>query len=100
MNLEFQRRRDYLLERIKNIPGIAYIRPQGAFYLFCDISAAGLKSQEFAMRFLDEEKVAVIPGDAFGCDDYIRLSFAMNIDKIKKGIDRLERWVKQLPKKS
>ena len=96
---EFQRRRDYLVERLKNIPGIAYIRPQGAFYLFCDISATGLKSQEFAARFLDEEKVAVIPGDGFGCDDYIRLGFAMNIDKIKKGIDRLERWVKQLPRK-
>lgn len=100
MNLEFQRRRDYLVDRIKNIPGIAYIRPQGAFYLFCDISSSGLKSQEFAMRFLDEEKVAVIPGDGFGCDDYIRLSFALNIDKIKKGVDRLEKWVKQLPKKS
>lgn len=100
MNLEFQRRRDYLVERINNIPGIAYIRPQGAFYLFCDISATGLKSQEFATRFLDEEKVAVIPGDAFGRDDYVRLSFALNIDKIKKGIDRLEKWVKQLPRKS
>ena len=100
MCLEFQKRRDYLVERIKNIPGITYIRAQGAFYLFCNISSTGLKSQEFAARFLDEEKVAVIPGDGFGCDDYIRLSFAMNTDNIKKGIDRLEKWVKQLPRKS
>lgn len=99
MRGEFQARRDYLLKRMDAIRDMSYIRPQGAFYLFCDISKAGISSQEFSARLLNEAKVAVIPGDGFGCDEYIRLSFAVNIDTIKKGIDRLEKWVKQLPKK-
>ena len=53
---------------------------------------------------MNEAQVAVIPGDGFGCDEYIRLSFALNLDTIKKGIDKLEKenlkWIKQLPKKS
>lgn len=100
MGLEFQARRDYLISRIDKIPSLNYIRPQGAFYLFCDISQTGLKSQDFSMRLLNEAQVAVVPGDGFGCDDYIRLSFALNLDTIKKGIDNLEQWLKQLPKKS
>ena len=48
------------------------------------------------MRLLKEESVAVIPGDGFGCDDYIRLSFAVNVETIKKGIDRLESWLKKI----
>lgn len=97
---EFAKRRDYLMERMNTIPLLSYIKPQGAFYLFCNISKTGLSSGDFSLRLLNEEKVAVIPGDGFGCDEYIRLSFATNIETIKKGIDRLERWVKQLPKKS
>lgn len=96
---EFAKRRDYLLERMNKIPSLSYCHPQGAFYLFCNISQTGLTSQDFSMRLLNEEKVAVIPGDGFGCDEYIRLSFAVNIETIKKGIDRLERWLKQLPKR-
>lgn len=99
MRKELLKRRDYLIQRIDNIPDLSYIRPQGAFYLFCNISQTGLKSQDFSFALLNEERVALIPGDAFGCDDYVRFSFATSIDKIKKGIDRLERWVKQLQKK-
>ena len=97
---EFQARRDYLLKRIDAISLLSYIRPEGAFYLFCNISKTGFTSQEFSLRLLNEARVAVIPGDGFGCDEYVRLSFAMNIDTIKKGLDRLEVWLKQLPKKS
>lgn len=100
MRQEFAARRDYLLGRLDEIPILSYCRPQGAFYVFCNISRTGLSSQDFSMRLLNEEKVAVIPGDGFGRDDYIRLSFTLNIESIKKGIDRLERWLKQLPKKS
>ena len=100
MGEEFQVRRDYLISRIDKIPSLGYIRPAGAFYLFCDISQTGLKSQDFSMRLLNEARVAVIPGDGFGCDDYIRLSFTLNLETIKKGIDRLEQWIKQLLKKS
>lgn len=100
MRAEFKVRRDYLTERIRAIPSLSYIKPEGAFYLFCNISKTGLRSQEFSMRLLKEANVAVIPGDGFGCDDYVRFSFATSIETIKKGIDRLEKWLKQLPKKS
>ena len=100
MRSEFQARRDYLMKRIDAIPSLRYIKPEGAFYLFCQIAKTGLSAKEFSMRLLKEENVAVIPGDGFGCEEYIRLSFATDIETIKKGIDRLERWVRQLPKKS
>ncbi|HCD39134.1 MAG TPA: hypothetical protein DEQ77_10565 [Candidatus Omnitrophica bacterium] len=93
---EFESRRDYLMKRIDGIPGLTYRKPQGAFYLFCNIAKTALTSQEFSMRLLKEESVAVIPGDGFGCDDYIRLSFAVNVETIKKGIDRLESWLKKI----
>lgn len=99
MRKEFEKRRDYSMRRMDRIPSLSYIRPQGAMYLFCNISKTGLTSGDFAMRLLKDEKVAVIPGDSFGCDDYIRLSFATDIKTIEKGIDRLEKWLKQLPKK-
>lgn len=97
---EFKARRDYLIQRIAAIPSLSYIKPEGAFYLFCDISKTGLRAQEFSMRLLKEANVAVIPGEGFGRDDYIRLSFATSIEMIKKGIDRLEKWLKLSPKKS
>lgn len=100
MRDEFSRRRDYLLGLMNKIPSLSCVKPQGAFYLFCDISRTGLSSRDFALALLNEEKVAVIPGDGFGCDNYIRLSFTMRPETIKKGIDRLEKWVKQLPKRS
>lgn len=99
MREEFEKRRDYSIRRMNGIPSLSYIRPQGAMYLFCNISKTGLSSGDFAMRLLKDEKVAVIPGDSFGCNDYIRLSFAADIKTIEKGIDRLEKWLKQLPKK-
>lgn len=99
MAKEFEKRRDYLIQRMNKIPSLSYIRPRGAMYLFCNISKTGLTSGDFAMRLLKEEKVAVIPGDSFGCNDYIRLSFATDIKTIEKGIDRLEKWLKQLLKK-
>ena len=99
MRKEFEKRRDYFIRRMDSIPSLSYIRPQGAMYLFCNISKTGLTSGDFALRLLKEEKVALIPGDSFGCNDYIRLSFATDIKTIEKGIDRLEKWLKQLPKK-
>ncbi len=100
MRLEFEKRKDYLCGRIDKIPALKYIKPNGAFYLFCDISKTGLNSSDFAIALLKEAGVAVIPGAGFGCEDYIRLSFAMKTETISKGIDRLELWLKQLPKKS
>lgn len=93
LRIEFQKRKDYLCGRIDKIPALKYIKPNGAFYLFCDISKTGLNSSDFAFALLKEANVAVIPGAGFGCDDYIRFSFAMKTETIGKGIDRLEKWL-------
>lgn len=93
MRVEFAARRDYICGRFDKIESISYLKPQGAFYIFCDISKTGLKSAEYAKRLLREANVAVIPGEPFGCDDYVRLSFALSLENIKKGLDRIEKWL-------
>jgi len=90
---EFQKRRDYLAGRLSEIKKMSFTLPQGAFYMFCDISKIGLNSMDFARRLLDEEYVSVIPGASFGMDDHIRISFATNIDELKKGMDRIQKWI-------
>ncbi len=93
---EFKKRRDYMVRKINEIKGVSCVNPEGAFYVFCDISKIGMDSFEFSRRLLDEAKVAVIPGEPFGWDTHIRLSFATGIEDIKKGIDRIGEWVKGL----
>jgi len=96
MNAEFQKRRDYAVERLSKIKKIEFTKPKGAFYIFCDISKFKLDSSTFANRLLDETFVSVIPGIGFGRDEYIRISFATNIEQIGKGIDRLGAWLDKL----
>lgn len=93
MRVEFEKRRDYMCRRFDNMRNISYVKPQGAFYIFSDISKTRLKSMEFARRLLEEEHVAVIPGEPFGWDDYVRLSFATSAQNIEKGLDRIEKWL-------
>lgn len=93
---EFQLRRDCMFEGLNEIKKLKPLKPEGAFYIFCDISKTGLDSMSFARNLLQEAKVAVIPGIAFGRDDYIRLSFTTNQEQIKKGIDRIKDWVEKL----
>ena len=92
---EFQKRRDYLVSRLAQLKKISFVPPQGAFYIFCDISKTKLEAQTFSQRLLEEAQVAVIPGEGFGRDDYIRISFAASIEEIEKGMDRIEEWLKQ-----
>jgi len=104
MKAEFDRRRIYMFERLKAMPGVRCVRPQGAFYAFPDVSgtyekvlgkrAEGPKSVAFAARVLDEAKVAVVPGGAFGDDHCVRLSFATSMPQIEKGLDRIEKFLK------
>ncbi|MFH1665643.1 MAG: pyridoxal phosphate-dependent aminotransferase [Candidatus Omnitrophota bacterium] len=89
----FQERRDVLMECLSGGKKLRPFKPEGAFYLFCDISACGLDSLTFATRLLAEKKVAVIPGGSFGADGFIRISFAMDVETMKKGIIRLKDWV-------
>ncbi len=93
---EFAKRRDYLAGRLKSIKQLDFCLPQGAFYMFCNISRTGLDSMTFAKRLLEEEYVSLIPGLPFGRDDYIRISFATNINDLQKGLDRIEKWVAKL----
>ncbi|MFC1703443.1 pyridoxal phosphate-dependent aminotransferase [Candidatus Omnitrophota bacterium] len=100
MRSEFEKRRDYILSRLDGIKNIAYCKPLGAFYVFCDISKISNDTKNFAKKFLEEKKVALIPGIGFGKEGWVRMSFATNLENIEKGMDRLEAWVKQLQKKS
>ena len=92
---EFKARRDYLFERLNKMKGISCMKPKGAFYIFANISGTGLTAQEFADRLLDEAHVAVVPGDNFGSQQgscYVRMAYAISMDKIKKGCERIERF--------
>lgn len=94
MRQAFVKRRQMMLARLNAIPGLSCSRPDGAFYMFPDISKTGLKSMEFCISLLEEYKVAIIPGIAFAADDNIRLSYATDMKTIERGLDRLERFVK------
>ncbi|MEH2392315.1 MAG: pyridoxal phosphate-dependent aminotransferase [Nostoc sp.] len=94
MRQAFAKRRQVMLDRLNAIPGLSTASPDGAFYLFPDISKTGLKSLEFCDALLEEHQVAVIPGIAFGADENIRLSYATDMATIEKGMDRLEKFVK------
>ncbi len=95
---EYSKRRAYAHKRLNGIPGISCVNARGAFYLFPNISRLGLKSAEFCSRLLDQEKVAAVPGIAFGADDYFRISYATSMKDIEKGLDRLEKFAKGLAK--
>lgn len=92
----FDRRRLRLLAGLQAISGVECARAQGAFYLFPNIEKLGLTDREFAARILEEEKVAVVPGSAFGADGYIRLSYATSDEVIEKGLERLARFCDKL----
>jgi aspartate aminotransferase len=96
MSREFQQRRDYICRRLDKMKKITYVLPQGAFYIFCDISATKMGSLAFCGRLLDELLIAAIPGIAFGNDDCVRLSFATGMRQIENGMDRLEGWLEKL----
>lgn len=93
---EFSKRRTFAWQKLNSIPGISCVNAKGAFYLFPNISKTGLKSTEFCARLLDTEKVAAVPGIAFGADDYIRLSYATSLQNIEKGLDRIARFCANL----
>jgi aspartate aminotransferase len=93
---EYDRRRTYAWERLNRMPGVSCVKSRGAFYLFPKIRGTGLTSTEFCTRLLEREKVAAVPGIAFGADDYLRISYATSMQNIEKGLDRMERFVRSL----
>ncbi len=90
----FTERRKFMHSVVESINGVSCPLPYGAFYLFVDIRSTGLKSLEFCEKFLEEEKVATIPGIAFGDDNCIRLSYATDMTTIEKGMARLDQFIK------
>jgi aspartate aminotransferase len=102
MASEFKKRKNYMVSRINSISSISCINPEGAFYVMINISKAKNgtingkiieTSVDFSNYLLDEEKVAVVPGVAFGTDDYVRLSYATSLENIVKGLDRIENFL-------
>lgn len=94
MRQAFAQRRQVILERLNAIPGLSCAKPDGAFYMFADISKTNLTSLEFCDALLESHQVAVIPGVAFGADNCIRLSYATSLETIEKGLDRLDKFVR------
>lgn len=101
MTLEFKNRRNYMVDRINSINNLSCVKPNGAFYVMVNISKLLGKtvdgevinnSLDFSRVLLEKEKVAVIPGSAFGVDEYIRLSYATSMENIQKGLDRIENF--------
>jgi aspartate aminotransferase len=102
---EFENRRNFMIYKLEKLSEISIIKPSGAFYIMVNISAylnTTFKEQiinnsvDFAKVLLEEEKVAVIPGDGFGLDNYIRLSYATSIDVIENGIDRISTFLSKI----
>jgi len=99
MRKSYNQRRRFLLKRFSDM-GLECFEPNGAFYVFPCIKEFGMTSEEFALRFLEEEKVAVVPGTAFGenGEGYLRISYAYSMENLKVAINRLERFVSNIRK--
>lgn len=94
----FTKRRNFLVNGIRNIKKLSCSIPEATFYLMVDISQTGMKSEEFAIALLKTVHVAVVPGITYGssCDNYIRIAFTIDEAKIREGIRRIELFVNQL----
>ncbi len=94
---EYRKRRNFITSRFNEI-GLPCLKPEGAFYVFPDISSTGLDSNEFAIQLIENNKVAVVPGIAFGLagEHHIRCSYATSMQNIRESLDRIEAFVKSL----
>ena len=90
----FRQRRNYIVRELNRI-GLKTHMPQGAFYVFPSIRCSGMNSQDFCEKLLEEENLALVPGDAFGKsgEGYVRISYAYSLDQIKIAIEKLEHFL-------
>ncbi len=97
MLAEYKIRRDYVIDRLRAMPGVTTQVPEGAFYAYPNVSKAytgGItNSLQFAEKLLSEELVAVVPGEAFGTSEHIRISYATSMEELTKGLDRLAKFI-------
>jgi len=98
MVTEYQRRRDRMVELVNAIPGVHAQKPQGAFYVFPNVKAYGLSSKEIATRLIGEAGVAILAGTDFGSggEGYIRLVYAVSMETIEEGVEKIAAWFKSL----
>lgn len=96
---EYRKRRDYVVARLRAIPGVTIVEPQGAFYAYPNISVAfrnGISSaMQFADKLLSQAHVAVVPGEAFGTNEHIRISYATSMKELERGLDRIEAFIRE-----
>jgi aminotransferase len=97
MRDEYSQRRDYVYDRLVGM-GLDVVKPEGAFYFFPSIKKFNMSSFDFAVQLLEQERLAVVPGDAFSSygEGYIRISYAYSMDVLKSGCDKLERFISKL----
>jgi aminotransferase len=97
MKVEYRKRRDFVYSRLIDM-GMECVKPEGAFYLFPSVKKWGMTSIEFATRLLEEQRVAVVPGDAFSDygEGYLRISYAYSMEKLALALDRMETFVREL----
>ncbi|MBQ3985497.1 MAG: aminotransferase class I/II-fold pyridoxal phosphate-dependent enzyme, partial [Oscillospiraceae bacterium] len=97
MRESYDKRRKLMLKRLYEI-GLSCFEPKGAFYMFPSIKSTGLSSDEFSTRLLKEEKVAVIPGSAFGAggEGFVRMCYASSVANIETALDRMGRFLERL----
>jgi aspartate aminotransferase len=91
----FKERRDFAVQKLNEIEGVSVMKPQGAFYLFVNISEIDSDSIKFSSELLKSKGVAVVPGVGFGSEGYIRMSFATDLETIKQGIERIKEFVEE-----
>jgi aminotransferase len=96
MRREYRRRREFILHGLNRL-GLSCVKPQGAFYVFASIKKSGLSSIEFSQQLLAEQKVAVVPGTAFGLvgEGYIRISYASSYENLKEALSRIEEFLRR-----
>lgn len=100
MLAEYRKRRDYVVARLRAMPGVTCAEPRGAFYAYPNIGGAlsphGLRTpMEFAEALLANKHVAVVPGEAFGTEKHVRISYATSMENLKKGLDRFEEFLRE-----
>ena len=95
MAREYRARRDYAMGRLEKM-GLTFPKPEGAFYIFADISRYDMTGEEFCRRLIRQARVAAVPGSCFGAEGFIRLSYCCAMDRLTLGMDRLEEFLKGL----
>ena len=105
MIVEFEKRRNYMVNTLERIEKLSIIKPQGAFYIMINLDECLGKaingeviknSMDFSAKLLEDEKVAVIPGKAFGLDNYVRVSYATSMEAITEGLNRIKKFVENI----